>query len=133
MPPPFGTGSPSSTTRGLYSLLEKGPEQCASTTQHAATRPTWAIPLKRRPETCRPIRPPVPPPSAAASPALPERPQPRRRTDCARLVGRNVPCGRHIAVGSRQDWGCFVPSFGKQACVAYGTIEAPPRESCQQW
>jgi len=27
VPPPFGTGSPSSTTRGLYSLLENEPEQ----------------------------------------------------------------------------------------------------------
>src|SRR4029077_15874522 len=62
MPPPFGTGSPSSTTRGLYSLLENGPEQWASTTQQAATAPNWAMPPKRRLETCRPIRPPAPRP-----------------------------------------------------------------------
>src|SRR5262245_30097938 len=68
MPPPLGTGSPSSTTRGLYSLLENDPEQWASTTQQAATTPSRAMPPKCRLETCRPIRPPAPrPPGGSAA------------------------------------------------------------------
>src|SRR6516165_567797 len=59
MPPPFGTGSPSSTTRGLYSLLENGPEQWASTTTQSATAPTRGMSPRPRLESCRPIRSPL--------------------------------------------------------------------------
>src|SRR5262245_5483127 len=112
MPPPSGTGSPSSTTRGLYSLLENGPEQCASTRQQTATAPT---PPKPRLESCRPIRPPAPrhPP-----PRLPGDAPVGARTDrgLAAAIGSLPP---HIAVRSRQEWGWFGPRTSKQRGFAY--------------
>src|SRR5262249_31141143 len=128
MPPPFGTGSPSSTTRGLYSLLENGPEQWASTRQQtaaAARRPT----PKPRLESCRPIRPPLP-----RTPAAPP----------ARIAGNAPVCARthralaaaigslppHIAVRSRQEWGWFVPPPSKQRRFAHRpAIRRPPPKS----
>src|SRR5262249_49224776 len=110
MPPPFGTGSPSSTTRGLYSLLENGPEQWASTTQQATTPPNRAMPPKCRLEPCCPIRPPRPATACGSATGIAGAAAPWPRTDCARLVGRNLPCPEHIAVGSRQEWGCWARS-----------------------
>src|SRR5215475_7984189 len=115
MPPPFGTGSPSSTTRGLYSLLENGPEQCASTRQQIATAPTRPKPPKPRLESCRRIRPPAPP---HPPPGLPGDAPVGARTDrgLAAAIGSLPP---HIAVRSRQEWGWFGPRTSKQRGFAY--------------
>src|SRR5262245_46152597 len=125
MPPPFGTGSPSSTTRGLYSLLENGPEQWASTRQQtaaAARRPT----PKPRLESCRPIRPP-----ASAHPCGTSSQDCGNAPVCARThralaaaIGSLPP---HIAVRSRQEWGWFVPPPSKQRRFAHRRrFAAPP-------
>src|SRR5215510_7741136 len=119
MPPPFGTGSPSSTTRGLYSLLENGPEQCASTRQQTATAPTRPMPPKPRLESCRPIRPPAPRhPRGSPGQDCSAMPPVGARTDrgLAAAIGSLPP---HIAVRSRQEWGWFGPRTSKQRGFAY--------------
>src|SRR5215467_8192007 len=125
MPPPFGTGSPSSTTRGLYSLLENGPEQWASTRQQtaaAATRPT----PKPRLESCRPIRPPAPRhPCCNPCQNCPAMPQCVRGpiAPIAATIGSLPP---HIAVRSRQEWGWFVPRSRKTTPSCAPTGDSPP-------
>src|SRR5215475_134439 len=118
MPPPFGTGSPSSTTRGLYSLLENGPEQCASTRQQTATAPTRPKPPKPRLESCRPIRPPAPRHPCGSPRQCPGDAPVGARTDrgLAAAIGSLPP---HIAVRSRQEWGWFGPRTSKQRGFAY--------------
>src|SRR6516225_8193686 len=119
MPPPFGTGSPSSTTRGLYSLLENDPEQWASTTPQSATAPTRARSPKPRLESCRPIRSPTPlwqpPPGWPGDAPVCA----RTHRALAAAIGSLPP---HIAVRSRQEWGWFVPRSRKtkQFCARTG-------------
>src|SRR5262245_20766458 len=103
MPPPLGTGSPSSTTRLLYlDSLPNGPEQLASARQPTAsavgraTEPQCTVP------PCRPIRPRLAPIRPRTSPLRlgKYRDQSRTRTPLQRDRPRPRPCLWQVTVGA---------------------------------